>query len=50
VFTGAYNPETYPSQLIQPANHRITLLLDTAAAAALPPPEANGVGRLEITR
>jgi 6-phosphogluconolactonase len=50
VFTGAYNPETYPSQLIQPANHRITLLLDTAAAAALPAPEANGVGRLEISR
>ena len=49
-FTGPYDPETYPSQLIQPASRRITLLLDAAAAAALPPPAANGVGRLEITR
>ena len=50
VFLGAYDPETYPSQLIRPANHRITLFLDTAAAAALPPPQADGVGRLEIAR
>jgi 6-phosphogluconolactonase len=50
VFTGPYDPETYPSQLIKPANHRITLLLDAAAAAALPPPGADGLGRLEITR
>jgi 6-phosphogluconolactonase len=50
VFLGSYDPETYPSQLIRPASHRITLFLDTAAAAALPPPQADGVGRLEITR
>jgi 6-phosphogluconolactonase len=50
VFLGSYDPETYPSQLIRPASHRITLFLDTAAAVALPPPQADGVGRLEITR
>jgi 6-phosphogluconolactonase len=50
VFLGPYNPESYPSQLIQPANGRITLLLDPAAAAALPPPGANGQGKLEINR
>lgn len=50
VFLGPYDPETYPSQLIRPASRRITLLLDTAAAAALPPPAADGKGRLEITR
>jgi 6-phosphogluconolactonase len=48
VFTGPYDPETFPSQLIKPASRRITLLLDATAAAALPPPGANGVGRLEI--
>jgi 6-phosphogluconolactonase len=50
VFLGPYDAETYPSQLIQPASHRITLLLDSAAAAALPPPGPNGVGKLEIKR
>jgi 6-phosphogluconolactonase len=50
VFLGAPDPETYPSQLIRPASHRITLLLDTAAGAALPPPGPDGKGRLEITR
>jgi 6-phosphogluconolactonase len=50
VFTGPYDPETYPSQLIRPAGRRITLLLDAAAAAALPPPGANGQGKLEIAR
>jgi 6-phosphogluconolactonase len=50
VFTGPYDPETYPSQLIRPASHSITLLLDATAAAALPPTGANGQGRLEITR
>src|SRR5271168_2518152 len=50
VFLGPYDPETYPSQLIRPASRRITLLLDSAAAVALPPPGANGEGRLEITR
>jgi 6-phosphogluconolactonase len=50
VFTGPYEPETYPSQLIQPAGRRITLLLDAAAAAALPPAGVGGIGRLEISR
>jgi 6-phosphogluconolactonase len=50
VFLGPYDPETFPSQLIRPASRRITLLLDSAAAAALPQPDANGQGRLEITR
>jgi 6-phosphogluconolactonase len=50
VFCGPYDPESYPSQLIRPAGGRITLLLDSAAAAALPPPQANGQGRLEIAR
>jgi 6-phosphogluconolactonase len=50
VFTGPYDPEMYPSQLIRPASKRITLLLDTAAATALPPVGADGVGRLEIKR
>jgi 6-phosphogluconolactonase len=36
VFTGAYDPETYPAQLIRPASGKLTLLLDTAAAAELP--------------
>src|SRR5271163_1338837 len=50
VFTGPYDSETYPSQLIKPASRRITLLLDAVAAAALPPPGADGLGRLEIAR
>lgn len=50
VFLGPYDPETYPSQLIRPASRRITLLLDSAAAAALPPTGAEGQGRLEIAR
>ena len=50
VFTGPYDPETYPSQLIKPATRNITLLLDAAAAAALPPPGPDGVGKLEIAR
>ncbi len=50
VFLGPYDPETFPSQLIRPASRRITLLLDSAAAAALPQPGVNGQGRLEINR
>ncbi|GAC1424412.1 MAG: 6-phosphogluconolactonase [Acidobacteriaceae bacterium] len=51
VLLGAYDPETLPSQLIRPANGRLTLLLDSAAAAKLP--EATGgsdpkTGTLEI--
>jgi 6-phosphogluconolactonase len=36
IFVGAYDPETYPAQLIRPASGRVTLLLDTAAASELP--------------
>ncbi len=43
VFTGAYDPEQYPAQLIRPASGRLTLLLDQAAAAQLP--EANTTRR-----
>ena len=50
VFLGDYDPETFPSQLIRPASRRITLLLDSAAGAALPAPGTDSRGRLEITR
>jgi 6-phosphogluconolactonase len=50
VLTGAYDPETLPSQLIQPQNGRLLFLLDRAAAAHLPPPNATGRGTLEIAR
>ena len=39
VFTGPYQPETYPSQIIRPARGKLTLILDHAAAAYLPEPE-----------
>lgn len=48
VFLGPRDPETYPSQLIRPASGRIALFLDSAAAAALPPPDESGEGRLEL--
>ncbi len=50
VFLGKYDPETYPSQLIQPKSGKLLLLLDKDAAALLPPADAKGVGRLEIER
>jgi 6-phosphogluconolactonase len=50
VFLGPYDPESVPSQLIKPASGRITLLLDPAAAAGLPPVAANRQGRLEVAR
>lgn len=50
VLTGPYDPETLPSQLIQPQSGRLLFLLDKAAAAHLPPPDAGGVGSLEIAR
>ncbi len=49
VWTGAYDPETYPAQLIRPANGRLTLLLDAAAAAELPQGGAGGVTTLELS-
>lgn len=47
VLTGPYEPETLPSQLIQPRSGRLLFLLDRAAAANLP---AGGQGKLEIER
>lgn len=49
VFEGPYQPEIYPSQIIRPANGKLTLLLDTAAAAKLPAPANGGsTGTLEL--
>lgn len=49
VLQGPYQPETYPSQIIRPASGRLTLLLDTGAAAKLPKPESsNSTGTLEL--
>ncbi len=50
VLAGPYEPETLPSQLIQPQNGRLVFLLDRAAAAHLPAPNAQGIGTLEIER
>ena len=36
VWAGTYDPETWPAQLIRPASGKLTLLLDQAAASALP--------------
>jgi 6-phosphogluconolactonase len=44
VFTGAYDPETYPAQLIRPASGKLTILLDAAAASGLP----EGTEKLEL--
>lgn len=50
VLQGPYDPETLPSQLIQPQSGKLLFLLDRAAAAHLPPPDAQGIGKLEIAR
>jgi 6-phosphogluconolactonase len=50
VLQGPYDPETLPSQLIQPKSGKLLYLLDKDAAALLPPPDGRGVGRLEIKR
>ncbi len=50
VFTGPKDVEALPSQLIWPASGILTLLLDKAAAAELPPPGADGKGHLERVR
>jgi 6-phosphogluconolactonase len=47
VFMGPRDPERLPSQLIAPAGDILTLLLDRAAAALLPAPDAQGRGSLE---
>ncbi len=49
VFTGAYDPEQYPAQLIRPANGRLTLLLDQAAAAHLPEANRRGNSTMELS-
>ena len=48
VFAGTYDPEMLPAQLIRPASGKLTLLLDSAAAAELPGPPAVGDSTLEL--
>jgi 6-phosphogluconolactonase len=50
VFLGPKDVERLPSQLIWPASGILTLILDKAAAAQLPTPDADGKGHLERTR
>jgi 6-phosphogluconolactonase len=50
VFLGPKDVERLPSQLIWPASGILTLILDKAAAAQLPPPGADGKGHLERAR
>ena len=50
VLQGPYDPEILPSQLIQPKSGKLLFLLDRDAAALLPSPDSEGVGRLEIQR
>lgn len=50
VLLGAYQPEVLPSQLIRPETGELSLLLDEAAAAQLPPPDPQGRGLLELSR
>jgi 6-phosphogluconolactonase len=50
VLTGPYDPERLPSQLIWPASGILTLILDKAAAALLPPTDEEGCGVLERER
>jgi 6-phosphogluconolactonase len=48
VFTGPYEPETYPAQLIRPASGKLTLMMDVAAAAGLPGPPQVGETKMEL--
>jgi 6-phosphogluconolactonase len=50
VLFGEYDPQTLPTQLIQPENGALTLLLDQAAAAKLPKPGPDGAGKVELAR
>ena len=50
VLSGPKDVERLPSQLIWPASGILTLILDKAAAAQLPPPGADGKGHLERAR
>ncbi|HEY1646989.1 MAG TPA: 6-phosphogluconolactonase [Terracidiphilus sp.] len=47
VMRGPRDPERLPSQLIAPAGGILTLLLDKAAAALLPPTDGQGYGSFE---
>ena len=47
VLMGPRDVERLPSQLIAPANGILSLLLDRAAAALLPAPDAQGCGTIE---
>jgi 6-phosphogluconolactonase len=48
VLLGKRDPDTHPAQLIRPKSGKLLLLLDSAAAAELPPPDNSQVGRLEM--
>jgi 6-phosphogluconolactonase len=50
VLYGEYDPETLPTQLIQPRNGSLTMLLDQKAAAKLPKPGPDGAGLVELAR
>jgi 6-phosphogluconolactonase len=50
VFLGPRDPERLPSQLIWPASGILTLILDKAAAALLPPTDGEGCGVVERER
>jgi 6-phosphogluconolactonase len=50
VFMGPRDPERLPSQLIWPSSGILTLFLDKAAAAHLPPTNGEGCGVLERER
>ena len=50
VLLGPGDVERLPSQLIWPASGILTMILDKAAAAQLPQPDANGIVHLERTR
>jgi len=50
VFCGPGDPERLPSQLIWPVSGILTLILDKAVAALLPPTEGEGGGILERER
>ncbi|HEY3705539.1 MAG TPA: 6-phosphogluconolactonase [Terracidiphilus sp.] len=50
VFMGPRDPERLPSQLIWPSSGILTLFLDKAAAALLPPTNGEGCGVLERER
>ncbi len=50
ILTGPHDPERLPSQLIWPSSGILTIILDKAAAALLPPTDEEGCGVLERER